>query len=143
MTLINNEENKNLAAIDFLNYSLEEELDKVEGLGVSGYKVLLRIHQAPVTKTSILMPENISSRMKEDERFSSISGLVLKFGPGAYDLDRFKKIPPYCSIGQWVAFLRGSGSSVTYNGVDYIFIDDDLILGPVDDPRKISKIKAT
>ena len=134
------------AQIDFNEYSLEEELEKVKGLGVSGYKVLLRIYQEKKqakTASGLWLDPKALTKEAEDAKFRSPVGLVLKIAPGAYkDEKKFKDTAAYCKVGDWVRLPRFSGSSICYDGVDYLDIDDDLIIGTVDDPRKCTLLKS-
>ena len=62
---------------------------------------------------------------------------VLKVGPSAYkDKERFPD-GPWCKKDDWVLITRYAGSRIKIDGGELIIVNDDEIIGKVDDPRDI------
>jgi len=135
------------SAIDFLNYSLEEEIKKYDTCHPLGYKILVRIYTPPVQETfknsKIILPPSIVDRQEEDKKFSTLIGLVVRIAPGVYkDKERYKFTDNYCQVGDWIAFPRASGFTFCHKGMPTIAIEEDMPVLKLDDPRDFSKIKA-
>ena len=62
---------------------------------------------------------------------------VLKVGPSAYkDKERFPD-GPWCKKDDWVLITRYAGSRIKIDGGELRIVNDDEIIGKVDDPRDI------
>jgi|TARA_R100000030_G_scaffold27604_1_gene20036 co-chaperonin GroES (HSP10) len=62
---------------------------------------------------------------------------VLKVGPSAYkDKERFPD-GPWCKKDDWVLITRYAGSRIKIDGGELRIVNDDEIIGVVDDPRDI------
>ena len=62
---------------------------------------------------------------------------VLKVGPSAYkDKERFPD-GPWCKQDDWVIITRYAGSRIKIDGGEVRLVNDDEIIGTVDDPRDI------
>lgn len=131
--------------IDFLNYSLEEEIAKYDGVEPVGYQLLIRVYvPKKITKIgNLLLPDESIDKLSQDAKFTNLTGLVVKIAPGVYkDQDRYMYTGPYCQIGDWVQFPRASGHSFAHNGLTSIYMTEDYVLGKVKDPRTITRITA-
>ncbi len=64
-------------------------------------------------------------------------GYVLKMGPLAYH-DR-EKFPtgPWCKKGDWVVFARYAGSRLPIEGGEVRLLNDDEVLGTIDNPESV------
>ena len=131
--------------IDFNNYFLEEEIAKYEGVDPAGYQLLIRVYvPVKITKIgSLLLPDESITKLNQDAKFTNLTGLVVKKGPGVYkDNDRYVYTGDYCQVGDWVQFPRASGHSFAHNGLTSIYMTEDYVLGKVKDPRTITRIAA-
>ncbi len=64
-------------------------------------------------------------------------GYVLKMGPLAYyDKEKFPT-GPWCKEGQWVVFARYAGSRLPIEGGEVRILNDDEVLGTIDNPESI------
>lgn len=106
-------------------------------------------------KTIIAIPKMIS----EKDRFTSVTGLVLRQGPLCYQdkifkenwfmrkvwrklFGRWMELPirqPWCRVGDFVAFPRHEGQQLNYRGVSMHYIRDDAISCPIADPRWVRR----
>ena len=64
-------------------------------------------------------------------------GYVLKVGDLAYaDANKFFT-GPWCKEGDWIIFGRYAGARIPIDGGEIRFINDDEVLGVVNDPSDI------
>jgi len=64
-------------------------------------------------------------------------GYVLKMGPLCYeDKDKYPT-GPWCKEKDWVMFARYAGSRIDIDGGEIKMLNDDEILGTIDDPKDI------
>lgn len=64
-------------------------------------------------------------------------GYVLKMGPLCYeDKDRYPT-GPWCKEKEWVIFARYAGSRMDIDGGEIRMLNDDEILGTIDDPMDL------
>ena len=62
---------------------------------------------------------------------------VMKVGPDAYqDKEKFPN-GPWCKKDDWIIITRYAGSRISIDGGELRIINDDEVLGVVDDPRDI------
>lgn len=109
---------------------------------VCGYRLAVKLHikderankDDPTSK--IVLPQ--SHLM--DEMYRTVTGLVIAIGPDAYCGDRFSNSGPWCKVGDWVVIARNEGVQVQYRGVAMHYINDDRILGVVEDPDHVTKV---
>ena len=100
----------------------------------SGWRLLvLPFTPKEKTKGGIL----IAQESLEKLRIATNCGYVLKVGPLAY-FDK-EKYPtgPWCKIGQWVIFARYAGSRLPIEGGEVRILNDDEVLGTIDDPESV------
>jgi co-chaperonin GroES (HSP10) len=103
----------------------------------TGYKLLISL-PAPEEMTAggiVKSGETIRS-----EQISSVTGLVIKLGPDAYQDKKRYPSGPYCKEGDFVMFRAYSGTRFTVYGEEFRFVNDDSIEAVVDDPRGIAKV---
>ena len=99
----------------------------------SGYRLLLLpFTPREKTKGGILF----SQEQLDKARIATTCGYVLKMGDLAYK-DNEKFIEPWCKVGDWVIFARYAGSRLPIEGGEVRIINDDEVLGVVDDPESI------
>ena len=99
----------------------------------SGYRILV-LPFTPKTKSSggILF----SQETLDKARIATTCGYVLKMGDLAYqDKDKFKD--PWCKKGDWVIFARYAGSRLPIEGGEVRILNDDEVLGTVQDPESL------
>lgn len=101
----------------------------------SGYRILLALPQAEEAYESGLIK---ASQTKHIEEVSSVVGFVMAIGPDAYsDEKRFRS--PWCKKGDFVLIGPYVGSRFKIHGQEFRMIDDDQVLGTVQDPRGYSR----
>ena len=124
---------------------MEHEVDPREGLlkkigdlskvEVFNNQILVAVYLRPEkTKSGIYMPDN----HRDEDKFQSKVGLVLKKGPMAFD-DHTGQWFANVEIEQndWVVFRPSDGWSITINGVLCRMIDDVNVRGRVDHPDRV------
>ena len=79
----------------------------------------------------------IAQEALEKLRIATNCGYVLSMGPLAYH-DR-EKFPtgPWCKKGDWVIFARYAGSRLPIEGGEVRILNDDEILGTIEDPESV------
>jgi co-chaperonin GroES (HSP10) len=100
----------------------------------TGWRVsLLPYRGAQKTKAGIVLSEETQRRAQ----VATTVGYVLQLGPLAYfDQEKFPK-GPWCKAGDWVVFGRYAGARIPIDGGEIRFINDDEILGIIQDPQDI------
>lgn len=129
--------------IDPINYSLEEEIKKYQGISPVGWQILIRVYvPKKITQIgNIILADESVSKLNQDAKFTNLTGLVIKLASGVYrDMERYTLTGPYCQVGDWVQFPRAHGHSFVHNGLTSIYMNEDSILGIIEDPRTISRI---
>jgi co-chaperonin GroES (HSP10) len=85
------------------------------------------------TKGGIIIAQETLDRA----RVSTQVGYVLKMGNLCYqDKDKFPT-GPWCAEKQWVIFARYAGSRMEIDGGEIRMLNDDEILGTINDPEDI------
>ena len=99
----------------------------------SGYRILvLPFTPKRKTKGGILF----SQETLDKARISTTCGYVLKMGDLAYkDTEKFGK--PWCKKGDWVIFARYAGSRLPIEGGEVRLLNDDEVLGTIQDPESV------
>ena len=99
----------------------------------SGYRILLLpFTPKEKTKGGILF----SQEQLDKARIATTCGYVLKMGDLAYaDKDKFNK--PWCKIGDWVMFARYAGARLPIEGGEVRILNDDEVLGTINDPESV------
>ena len=98
-----------------------------------GYRMLLLpITPKEKTKGGILF----SQEQLDKARIATTCGYVIKMGDLAYkDKDKFGE--PWCKIGDWVMFARYAGSRLPIEDGEVRILNDDEVLGTINDPESI------
>ena len=74
---------------------------------------------------------------QEKNQLATNCGYVLKMGSLAYrDQDKFPE-GPWCKEGDWVIFGRYAGARISIDGGEIRLLNDDEIIGVVNDPQDI------
>jgi co-chaperonin GroES (HSP10) len=96
-----------------------------------GYHLLIAPLKAEQkTEGGIWKPDNLVDL----EQSAAVCGLVIGMGPDAYaDKDRFKE--PWAKEGDFVVIGAYKGTRIKIHGEEFRVINDDQVLGVVDDPR--------
>lgn len=129
-------ENKRDLGIDLKNFSKEEEIKKFDGYTVPGWRIAVRLYiETAVTKGGILLPQT----MHEDQQYKACVGLVVKQAKAAYLDPRYELTGKWCEIGDWVVFPRHAGTQVNYRALPLMLLQEDSVIGVVDNPSDISR----
>jgi co-chaperonin GroES (HSP10) len=98
----------------------------------TGWRLLvLPYKRKEKTKGGIILTD----QSLEESQIASSIGLVLKVGPDAYkDKERFPN-GPWCKEKEWVIFGKYAGSRIRIEGGEVRLMNDDEILGVIDDPE--------
>ena len=100
----------------------------------TGWRLLILPHQGTgKTKGGVIL----SDKTVQETQIAANVGLVLKVGPDAYnDESRFPN-GAWCKKNDWVIFAKYAGSRLNIEGGELRLLNDDEILGVVDDPESI------
>ncbi len=101
-----------------------------------GYQILVAKPKIEdKTEGGILKPQEFLRK----EEAGSVVGFVVELGDLAYaDSARFPT-GPWCKQGDFVLIGAYRGSRFSVDGEEFIIINDDMILGTVEDPRGINR----
>jgi len=100
----------------------------------TGWRILVLPYKAKQkTKGGIIL----SDKTVTESQIATNCGLVLDMGPDAYnDKDKFPN-GPWCKKKDWVLFARYAGSRINIDGGELRVLNDDEILGTIEDPEDI------
>ena len=100
----------------------------------TGWRLLVLPHRGQgKTKGGVIL----SDKTVEETQIATNVGLVLAIGPDAYnDKERFPN-GPWCKKNDWVIFAKYAGSRLNIEGGELRLLNDDEILGVVEDPESI------
>ena len=100
----------------------------------TGYRLLVLPFAGPKkTKGGILL----SDTTQEMIEMTTVVGLVIMMGDLCYkDEDKYPT-GPWCKEKQWVIFARYAGSRMEIDGGEIRLLNDDEVLGTIDDPNDI------
>ena len=103
----------------------------------TGFRLLIALPEVEEkTDGGIFVPEE----RRDAETVASIVGFVLKAGPDAYaDKNRFPN-GAWASEGDWVIFSPYTGVRISVHGQELRIINDDSVLGIVEDPRGVGRL---
>ena len=113
----------------------EEKTTSLEKLpNPTGWRILVMPFKVKEeTKGGIIIAQETLDRA----RVSTQVGYVLKMGDLCYqDKDRYPT-GPWCAEKQWVIFARYAGSRMEIDGGEIRMLNDDEILGTIDNPEDI------
>ena len=99
----------------------------------SGWRLLvLPFTPKEKTKGGLIIAQESLDKL----RIATNCGYVLKMGPLAYkDKEKFEE--PWCKTGQWVIFARYAGSRLPIEGGEVRILNDDEVLGTIQDPESV------
>ena len=100
----------------------------------TGWRILVLPYKAKTkTKGGIIL----SDKTVTESQIATNCGLVMDIGPDAYnDKDKFPN-GPWCKKKDWVLFARFAGSRINIDGGELRVLNDDEILGTIEDPEDI------
>lgn len=100
----------------------------------TGWRMLILPYRGKeTTDGGIIVP----NKVLEDGQIQTVVGYVVKQGPLCYqDTNKFPT-GPWCKPKDWVIFARYAGSRFRIEGGEVRIINDDEILGVIDDPEDI------
>ena len=100
----------------------------------TGWRIIVLPYKAKEkTKGGIIL----SDKTVAESQIATNCGLVMEVGPDAYqDEDKFPN-GPWCKKKDWVLFARYAGSRINIDGGELRVLNDDEILGTIDDPEDI------
>jgi|TARA_R100001460_G_scaffold93845_1_gene135879 co-chaperonin GroES (HSP10) len=112
----------------------EEKKESAKLPEPTGWRILVLPHKGKgKTKGGVYL----SDKTIQETQIATNVGLVLKVGPDAYnDTDRFPN-GAWCQEKDWVVFARYAGSRLNIEGGELRILNDDEILGTVEDPESI------
>ena len=100
----------------------------------SGWRILvLPFTPKEKTKGGII----IAQESLEKLRIATNCGYVIKLGPLAYHDKEKYPTGPWCNQGQWVIFARYAGSRLPIEGGEVRLLNDDEVLGTIDNPESV------
>ena len=110
----------------------EEVLSRIPS--PTGWRIaILPYRGAEKTKGGIILSEETQKKTQ----LATVCGYVLKVGSLAYnDPDKFPT-GAWCEVGDWVIFGRYAGSRISIDGGEIRILNDDEIIGRVNDPEDI------
>ena len=100
----------------------------------TGWRILVMPFQVKEeTKGGIIIAQETLYRARAAVQV----GYVLKMGPLCYkDKERYPT-GPWCAEKDWVIFARYAGSRMEIEGGEIRMLNDDEILGTIDDPKDL------
>tara|TARA_R110002110_G_scaffold21222_1_gene84662 strand:- start:132 stop:575 length:444 start_codon:yes stop_codon:yes gene_type:complete len=100
----------------------------------TGWRILILPYQGKgKTEGGIILPDSVVDR----ESVATVCGYVLKVGPLAYkDKSKFPT-GAWCKERDWVIFGRYAGARFRIDGGEVRILNDDEIIGIVQDPDDI------
>ena len=112
----------------------KKPLEKMSLPKPTGWRILVLPYKAKEkTKGGIIL----SDKTVTESQIATNCGLVLDTGPDAYnDKDKFPN-GPWCKKKDWVLFARYAGSRIYIDGGEIRVLNDDEILGTIEDPEDI------
>jgi co-chaperonin GroES (HSP10) len=124
------EEEKNKK--DPLNPDNLENIDQLPE--PSGWRILvLPFTPKDKTKGGILIAQETLDKL----RIATNCGYVLKMGPLCYEDKEKFSTGPWCKKGDWVIFARYAGSRLPIEGGEVRLLNDDEVLGTIQEPESI------
>jgi len=112
----------------------KKPLEKMSLPKPTGWRILVLPYKAKQkTKGGIIL----SDKTVTESQIATNCGLVMEMGPDAYnDKDKFPN-GPWCKKKDWVLFARYAGSRIYIDGGEIRVLNDDEILGTIEDPEDI------
>lgn len=115
--------------VDKLDSSIMDRIPTPTGWRIA----ILPYRGAQKSKGGIVLADETQKRTQ----LATVCGYVLKVGELAYaDMDKFPT-GPWCKEGDWVIFGRYAGARLNIDGGEIRILNDDEIVGIVNDPEDI------
>lgn len=115
--------------VDKLDSSIMDRIPTPTGWRIA----ILPYRGAQKSKGGIVLADETQKRTQ----LATVCGYVLKVGQLAYaDMDKFPT-GPWCKEGDWVIFGRYAGARLNIDGGEIRILNDDEIVGIVNDPEDI------
>jgi chaperonin GroES len=100
----------------------------------TGWRIaILPYRGAEKSKGGIVLAEETQKRTQ----LATTCGYVLRVGELAYQDESKFPTGPWCKEGDWIIFGRYSGSRIQIDGGEIRILNDDEIIGVVNDPSDI------
>ena len=100
----------------------------------TGWRILVLPYKAKEKTKGVII---LSDKTVTESQIATNCGLVMDMGPDAYnDKDKFPN-GPWCKKKDWVLFARYAGSRIYIDGGEIRVLNDDEILGTIEDPEDI------
>ena len=100
----------------------------------TGWRLLVMPFQAKEeTKGGIIIAQETLDRARAAVQV----GYVLKLGPLCYGDEERYPTGPWCKEKDWVIFARYAGSRMEIEGGEIRMLNDDEVLGTIDDPKDL------
>ena len=114
---------------------LQKEVGDLSGVEIFNMQVLVAVYIRPEkTKSGIIL----SDKTRDEDRFQSKVGLIVKKGPSAFVDDEGKWFSGLdIKEGDWIVFRPSDGWNVTVNGTLCRMLDDMSIRGRISHPDQV------
>lgn len=100
----------------------------------TGWRIaILPYRGAEKTKGGIALAEETQRK----QQLTTVCGYVLKVGPIAYADESKFPTGAWCKQGDWIIFGRYAGARIPIDGGEIRLINDDEVLGVVNDPEDV------
>jgi co-chaperonin GroES (HSP10) len=115
--------------------NLQKEVGDLSGVEIFNMQVLVAVYIRPEkTKSGIIL----SDKTRDEDRFQSKVGLIVKKGPSAFVDDEGKWFSGRdIKEGDWIVFRPSDGWNVTVNGTLCRMLDDMSIRGRISHPDQV------
>lgn len=115
--------------------ALLKEVGDLSGVEIFNMQVLVAVYIRPEkTKSGIIL----SDKTRDEDRFQSKVGLIVKKGPSAFIDDEGKWFSGLdMKEGDWIVFRPSDGWNVTVNGTLCRMLDDMSIRGRISHPDQV------
>jgi co-chaperonin GroES (HSP10) len=124
-----------MTAVDFVKP--ESEVEASLPVTPIGWRILVRPFEAPThSDGGIELPDDV----KESEQLLSYVGQIVAMGSECYKVVTrsgidMSQIDPKPKVGDWIMYGTYGGQTIkTKSGARYLMMNDDGIMGIVDDP---------
>lgn len=100
----------------------------------TGWRIaILPYRGAEKTKGGIVLADETQKK----QQLGTVCGYVLKVGALAYQDEVKFPTGPWCAEGDWIIFGRYAGARIPIDGGEIRLINDDEVLGVLNDPEDI------
>ena len=115
--------------VEKLEESVLDRIPKPTGWRI----VILPYRGAEKTKGGIVLADQTRQR----EQVATVCGYVLEVGDLAYKDEAKFPNGAWCKKGDWIVFGRYAGARIPIDGGEIRFINDDEVIGLINDPQDI------